>query len=145
MASYKEVAIDLYPTIRVFTDGTLERMYDSPFVTPSPEDPTTGISSKDILITPDLTARIYLPAQVLTQTLTPTLKKLLILLYFHGSGFCVSLAFSSFNHRFMNSLASKSNAIASVVKYRLAPEQPLPAAYEDCWATLQWVNSFTQT
>lgn len=41
----------------------------------------------------------------------------------------------------MNLLVSQAKIVAVSVKYRLAPEHPLPAAYEDCWTALQWVAS----
>ncbi|KAL4285121.1 hypothetical protein GQ457_16G028770 [Hibiscus cannabinus] len=41
----------------------------------------------------------------------------------------------------MNCLACSANAVVISIEYRLAPEHPLPIAYEDCWAALQWVVS----
>nr|ABB89023.1 CXE carboxylesterase [Actinidia eriantha] len=127
----KEVATDLLPLLRHYKDGTVERFIASPYIPPSPLDPATGVSSKDVTISPLVSARLYLPASA-TQ-------KLPVLVYFHGGGFCIESAFSLFNHRYVNALASESNAVAVSVEYRLAPENPLPAAYDDSWAALQWV------
>lgn len=131
----KEIAVDLSPVIKVYKDGTVERLFGWPFVPPSLDDPTTGVSSKDITISPTISARIYLPK------ISDTNQKLPILVFFHSGGFVVESAFSLFHHRYLNLLVSEARAVAVSVEYRLAPEHPLPAAFEDCWAALQWVAS----
>nr|WRU92905.1 HID6 [Tabernanthe iboga] len=134
-SSSSEIVTDLSPVLKVYKDGTVERLYDTPYVPPSPEDPTTGVSSKDIKISSAISARLYLPK------MTDPTQKLPILVYFHGGGFCLESAFSSANNRYLNLLVSEAKALAISVEYRLAPEHPLPAQYEDCWAALQWVAS----
>ncbi|KAK3021587.1 hypothetical protein RJ639_046294 [Escallonia herrerae] len=135
MAAHKEVASELLPLVRVYADGTVERSIDSPHVPPSPEDPTTGVSSKDISITPHISARLYLPK------ITDATQKLPVLVFFHGGGFCTGSAFSFLDHRYVTALVSQSKVLVVSVEYRLAPEHALPAAYEDSWAALQWVAS----
>ncbi|KAH7844856.1 hypothetical protein Vadar_032394 [Vaccinium darrowii] len=134
----KTIASELPPVLRVYQDGTVERLIGSPFVPPSLEDPTTGVSSKDTTISPLVSAQLYLPKLSPPQTHH---KKLPILVYFHGGGFCIESAFSFLFHNSMNSLVSRAKVIAVSVEYRLAPEHPLPAAYEDSWTALQWVAS----
>ncbi|XP_027116250.2 2-hydroxyisoflavanone dehydratase-like [Coffea arabica] len=131
----KEVATDLSPLLKVYEDGRVERFFGSPYVPPSPEDPSTSVSSKDITISADFSARLYLP------NVQDSSKKFPILVYFHCGGFCTESAFSILHHRYLNLLVSEANALAVSVEYRLAPECPLPAAYEDCWAALQWISS----
>ncbi|XP_061354502.1 2-hydroxyisoflavanone dehydratase-like [Gastrolobium bilobum] len=134
----KEIEKELLPLIRVYKDGTVERLLGSPIVPPSPQDPETGVSSKDIIISdnPYLSARVFLPKSDQNQS-----QKLPIFVYFHGGGFCVESAFSLYCHRYLNILVSQANIIAVSVDYRLLPHHPLPAAYEDGWSTLQWVAS----
>ncbi|WRX21238.1 Alpha/beta hydrolase fold-3 - like 10 [Theobroma cacao] len=134
----KEVVKELPGLIKLYKDGSVERLFGSPYVPPSPEpDPETGVSSKDITISdnPLISARLYLPK------LTQPHEKLPILVYFHAGGFCLESAFSFFDLRYLNALVSEARVVAVSVEYRLAPEHPLPAAYEDCWAALQWVAS----
>lgn len=132
----KEVVAELLPILKVYKDGTVERFLNSPHAPPSPLGNTTGVLSKDIAITPDISARLYLPK------LSPSAnQKLPILVYFHGGGFCIESPFSILCHRYLNSLVSQSKIIAVSVDYRLAPEYPLPIAYEDSWAALRWVAS----
>ncbi|KAJ7980076.1 2-hydroxyisoflavanone dehydratase-like [Quillaja saponaria] len=129
----KEVILEI-PPVRVYKDGTAERLPEFPYVPLSPQDPQTGVSSKDITISknPLISARIFLPK------LTKPNQKLPILVYFHG-GF--ESAFTSHSQRYLNNLVSEAHVIAVTVEYRQAPEHYLPAAYEDGWTALQWVAS----
>ncbi|KAL3507922.1 hypothetical protein ACH5RR_033304 [Cinchona calisaya] len=127
----KEVVTDLSPLLKVYKGGTVERFFNSPYMAPSLEDPTTGISSKDITISSDFSARFYLPK------IKDSTQKLPILVYFHCGGFCTESAFSILHHNYLNLLVSEANALAVSVAYRLAPEHLLP----DSWAVLQWIAS----
>ncbi|CBI26216.3 unnamed protein product, partial [Vitis vinifera] len=138
----KEVATELLPIIRVYKDGTVERLMASPIVPPFPEgDPQTGVLSKDISfsITPDssISARLYLPKLPDQQS-----HKLPILVYFHGGGFCIESASSFLVHRYLNILVSQAKVVVVSVDYRLAPEHLLPIAYDDCWDALNWFLPF---
>ncbi|GAA0138695.1 deacetylase [Lithospermum erythrorhizon] len=132
-----EVVVDLSPVLKIYKDGRIERLWITPRVPPSLEDPTTGISSKEIIISPNVSARLYLPNQLLENQEA----KLPIFVYCHGGGFCAESAFEEVEHNFMNILTSEASVLAVAVEYRLAPEHPLPAAYEDLWTALQWVCS----
>lgn len=138
MATEKVIVKELLPLIRVYSDGTVDRLMSSPNVQPSPQDPETGVSSKDIVIAdnPFVSARIFLP-----KSHTNLTHKLPIFVYFHGGAFCVESAFSFYVHRYLNLLVSEANIIAISVDFRLLPHNPLPAAYEDGWTTLQWIAS----
>ncbi|ONI28683.1 hypothetical protein PRUPE_1G154900 [Prunus persica] len=136
----KEIASELLPLIRVYKDGTVERLWGSPYVPPCPHDPQTNVSSKDITIShnPTISARLFLPQNQIYQKPQHLLP---ILVYFHGGGFCFESAFSSDHHRLLNRLVSQAQVLAVSVEYRLAPENPLPNCYQDCWDALQWVSS----
>ncbi|GMH08411.1 hypothetical protein Nepgr_010251 [Nepenthes gracilis] len=133
----EDVAHEFLPFVRVYKDGTVERLIDPPQVPPSLDDPHTGVSSKDVVLDPTIgvSARIYLPPH------TSTAQKHPILLYFHGGGFCVGSAFSAADHSYMNSVSSQARVLAISVEYRLVPKYPLPAAYEDGFSALRWVAS----
>ena len=53
-----------------------------------------------------------------------------ILLYFHGGGFCIRTPVV--HGQFLARLCSGSGTTGLMPDYRLAPEHPFPAAYEDC-------------
>ncbi|MGB8403433.1 MAG: alpha/beta hydrolase [Mycobacterium sp.] len=61
-----------------------------------------------------------------------------VLVYFHGGGFvlCDLDSHDSCCRR----LANGAGAIVVSVDYRLAPENPFPAAVDDAWAAVQWVS-----
>ena len=131
----KKVTAEFLPFFRVYNDGSVERLLCSSTVSPTPEDPETGVSSKDITISqkPAISARLYIPK------LTQPNQKFPILVYFHDGAFCVESAFSSDHQRYLNSLVSQAQVLAVSVEYRPAPEHSLPIAYEDSWAAFQWV------
>lgn len=145
MAS-KEIVTEIPSWIRVFSDGSVERPRDFPIVAATLKDPNTGISSKDIRISRNppqaISARIYLPN---ISDPHPHQHKLPILVYFHGGGFFFGSAFSKLFNDFFLNLLPQANAVVVSVEYRLAPEHPLPAAYDDCWHALQWVASHSSS
>ncbi|KAM5549222.1 hypothetical protein ABKV19_000585 [Rosa sericea] len=117
-----EIAHDFSPLIKVYKDGRVHRLLGTATV-PASIDPQTGVQSKDVVIStaPPISARLYVPKSTSTESAEST-RKLPILVYFHGG-------------------VSEANVVAVSVNYRLAPEHPLPAAYEDSWAALKWVES----
>ncbi|XP_022865895.1 2-hydroxyisoflavanone dehydratase-like [Olea europaea var. sylvestris] len=131
----KDVLNDLSPVIKVYKDGTVDRLMGTPNVPPSLEDPITGVASKDIVISPEVKARLYLPK------LTDPNQKLPVLIYYHGGGFVIESPYCLFFHRLTNILSAEAKALIISVQYRLAPEHLLPIAYEDSWTALQWVTS----
>lgn len=120
--------------LRLYRSGRVDRLFPDNLVPPS-LDPTTKVRSKDITINPttNLSARLYLPPSV------P--KKLPILVSIHGGAFCIGRSSSAVYHRHLNALAARANVLSVSVDYRLAPEHPLPAAYDDCHEALEWVLS----
>ncbi|KAK7838700.1 putative carboxylesterase 6 [Quercus suber] len=119
--------------IRVYKDGDVERPQIVPFVT-SALSLELGVTSKDVVIDKftNIWARFYVP--------NVCHGKLPLLVYFHGGGFCVGSAAWSCYHEFLASLSAKVNCLIMSVNYRLAPENPLPAAYEDGLRTLIWLK-----
>ncbi|KAL0909607.1 hypothetical protein M5K25_020491 [Dendrobium thyrsiflorum] len=129
------VVFELPGSIRLYRSGRVERTYRDELVPPS-LDPTTGVQSKDVTInaTTSLSARLYLPPSA-----TSIPKKLPVFLTIHGGGFCLFRSSSSIYHNYLNSLTAKAGILSVSVDYRLAPENPLPAAYDDCWEALEWI------
>ncbi|KAK9942158.1 hypothetical protein M0R45_007840 [Rubus argutus] len=133
-----ELAHDLSPLLKVYKDGRIDRLFGTSTV-PASIDPQTGVQSKDVVISnePLISARLYIPKSITAEST----QKLPLLVYFHGGGFCMESAFSPTYHNYLNDLVSEANVVAVSVDYRLAPEHPLPAAFDDSWAALKWVAS----
>ncbi|XP_066351842.1 probable carboxylesterase 2 [Miscanthus floridulus] len=127
-----EVTFEFVPVIRQYKSGRVERLLPVNPVPPS-VDAATGVASKDVAVDPatGLWARLYLPDS--------DRRRLPIVLYFHGGGLVVGSAADAPEHAFVNRLAARAGALAVSVEYRLAPEHPVPACYDDAWAALRWV------
>jgi len=87
-----------------------------------------------------LWVRLYLPSSHLQQQ-TEKGRRLPVIVYFHGGGFCVASPALPDFHNFILTLTASVGAIVVSVAYRLAPEHRLPTAYDDCITALQWVSS----
>ncbi|CAH8391071.1 unnamed protein product [Eruca vesicaria subsp. sativa] len=137
MDSDSEIEYDYYPRFRIYKNGRIERLVTETFVTPS-LNPENGIVSKDVTYSPEknLSLRIYLPHRAVEENKK---KKLPLLIYFHGGGFIMGTAFSTVYNTFLTSTVSAGDCIAVSVDYRLAPEHPIPTAYEDSWDAVEWI------
>ncbi|KAL6846283.1 hypothetical protein ACP4OV_023731 [Aristida adscensionis] len=108
---------------RIYRSGKMERLHRS-VRAPTGLDLATGVTSKDVVVdaSTGLSARLFLPRHA---------KKLPVLLFYHGGGFLFESAVSTTYHRYVASLAAAAGVLAVSVEYRLAPEHPLPAPYDD--------------
>ncbi|KAL9247827.1 hypothetical protein vseg_021215 [Gypsophila vaccaria] len=122
---------DCRPFFVVYKNGRVDRFVGTDQVAPS-VDSITGVESKDAVIDSDtgVYVRMYKPRNV---------EKVGVLVYIHGGGFCFETASSPSYQNYLNNLSFKANLIVVSVNYRLAPEHPLPVAYEDSWAAFKWV------
>lgn len=135
MDASPEIILDT-PFFRVYKDRRVDRLVGTRTVPPG-LDAHTGVTSKDVVIDGDsgVYVRLYLPKMA---TRPGDSKKLPVLLYFHGGGFITESAASPAYHRFLNSLAARADLLVVSVNYRLAPEHPLPAGYDDSFRALKW-------
>ncbi|KAF8094027.1 hypothetical protein N665_0371s0011 [Sinapis alba] len=124
--------------IRVYKDGHVERSQFLPCVDPS-LPLHLGVACSDVHIDnlTNVWARLYVPT-VLTKS--SPVSKLPLLVYFHGGGFCAGSASWSCYHQFLARLSANSRCLVMHVNYRLAPENPLPAAYEDGVNAILWLK-----
>ncbi|XP_050221174.1 probable carboxylesterase 6 [Mercurialis annua] len=130
------VTDELPGLIRVYKDGHVERSQIVPCVT-TRLAPELGVLSRDTIIdrVSNIWARFYVP------TTSEDRKPLIV--YFHGGGFCVGSSAWSCYHEFLSKLAAKTDCLVMSVNYRLAPENPLPAAYEDGITALMWLKKLS--
>ncbi|KAH9758319.1 putative carboxylesterase 2 [Citrus sinensis] len=129
-----EVSREVFPYLRVYEDGTVERLAGTE-VAAAGLDPATNVLSKDVLILPEtgVSARVYRPGNITN--------KLPLVVYFHGGAFVIASSADPKYHTSLNNLVAEADIILVSVNYRLAPEHPLPAAFEDSLGALKWVAS----
>ncbi|KAI5585843.1 hypothetical protein BDE02_06G171700 [Populus trichocarpa] len=138
MGSLPHVVEDCGGVVQLFSDGTIYRSKDIGFPMPIIND--ESVLFKDCLFdkTYNLHLRLYKPTSI---SLSSPTKKLSIILYLHGGGFCVGTREWPNCHNCCLKLASGLNALVVAPDYRLAPEHRLPAAMEDGLGALQWLQA----
>ncbi|KAI1383984.1 alpha/beta hydrolase fold-domain-containing protein [Hypoxylon trugodes] len=62
-----------------------------------------------------------------------------VCVYFHGGGWVLGTIDTE--NVIATNLCARSQCVVVAVDYRLAPENPFPAAVDDCWETVLWVLS----
>ncbi|KAF8034169.1 hypothetical protein BT93_C0446 [Corymbia citriodora subsp. variegata] len=136
----EEVAHDFRPFFRVFKDGRVEKykLFDQIKPVPAGLDPETGIETKDVVLSPEtgVSARVFV-----RKTDGGPDRKLPLLVHYHGGGFCAGSPFDTASKGFLSTMVSRANVIAISIDYRLAPENPLPIAYEDSFEALKWIGA----
>ncbi|GAA0152610.1 deacetylase [Lithospermum erythrorhizon] len=108
---------------------------------PADEDPngTTPVLSRDVTLDPSKKTwlRLYIPRK--RDNLSSS--KLPLIMYYHGGGFIFSSADSAAHDIFLKGLVEKIGAMLISLDYRLAPENRLPAAYDDAMDCLNWIKN----
>ncbi|KAJ8766629.1 hypothetical protein K2173_001149 [Erythroxylum novogranatense] len=134
--SNSEILFDFSPSFQIYKDGRINRSTAIQRVPPSLH-PKDSVGSKDVVCSPEsnLCSRVYLPKHIIPG------RKLPLLIYFHGGVFCFGSPAFSFQHDCQKTMVQAANIVMVSVDYRLAPEHPLPAAYNDGWDALKWVAS----
>lgn len=95
---------------------------------PLPDDMPAMASITDAVIPGSVPVRIYRPTAE---------SNLPVLVYLHGGGLVMGT-----NHSFeplARALAAACGAVVVAVEYRLAPENPPPAQFDDAYAATEWV------
>lgn len=116
------------PATRAMLGGMLQAVN-------SEAPPTPGIEIEDIGVpgpadAPEVSLRLYRPAAADSP--------LPVLFWLHPGGFVIgSVAMDELTSR---QLAKNLKCAIVSVNYRLAPEHPFPAAIEDAWSALQWID-----
>ncbi|KAL0459975.1 UNVERIFIED_CONTAM: putative carboxylesterase 15 [Sesamum latifolium] len=121
--------------LRVYSDGSIWRS-DKPGIE-VPVDDDGSVLWKDVLFsaTHNLHLRLYKPAS------PPTSTKLPIFYYIHGGGFCICSRTWPHFHNYCLKLCSELQAVIISPDHRLAPENRLPAAMEDGYAAVKWLQA----
>ncbi|XP_062233960.1 tuliposide A-converting enzyme 1, chloroplastic-like [Phragmites australis] len=134
-----KVLHDFLPFIRQYKSGRVVRCLNTETVPAGTDTASTSVSSKDVVINTSsgIWVRIYLPAF----PAGGRRDKLPVVVYYHGGAFVVGSTAQQPTHLYLNSLAADANVLIVSTEYRLAPEHPLPTAYEDSWEGLKWVAS----
>ncbi|KAL5713569.1 hypothetical protein ACHQM5_015632 [Ranunculus cassubicifolius] len=131
-----DIVFEFTGLVTLYKNGSVWRA-DVGYIPASLLDPLTGVSSKDVVVEPKtgLSARLFLP------NITDPDTKLPLLIYFHGGAFIIESAFSPTYHNYVSSIVQQANVVGMSVDYSLAPEYPLPIAYEESWSAIQWAVS----
>nr|XP_043620028.1 probable carboxylesterase 2 [Erigeron canadensis] len=140
ISTSQEFPLHFHGILRMHKDGKCERFLGNDLI-PAGFDPLTGIESKDVIISfeSNIFVRLYIPKTIIIRN-----HKLPIVIYYHGGAFVTQSAASSTYHPTLNLITKQSNVIIVSVNYRLAPEYPIPIAYEDSWEAVKWVASHSK-
>ncbi|KOU47727.1 esterase [Streptomyces sp. WM6378] len=121
-----EAFISLFPRADL-TDPVKERGNFAALAASVPAPDTSNLDVEDLMVpaAPEVPVRIYRPRQAQGT-----------IIWLHGGGFVMGDVETE--HPWAARIAEASGAVVISVGYRLAPENPFPAAPDDAYAVLTW-------
>lgn len=113
-------------------DVAKERAFLAELSTGIPAE-TDGMEIEDRLVPgdPEVPVRIYRPREAHGTVI-----------WMHGGGWCIGDVETE--HPWASRVAARSGAVVISVGYRLAPENPFPAALDDAWTVLRWAHEHAE-
>lgn len=135
---YQHLKISLNP------DGSLTRYAQLSAASATGETPRVSghaVLSKDVTLdaAKKTWLRIYLPARLPSND--KTVARLPIIFFFHGGGWIRNSIADPATHDNTNLISAEVPAVLVAVELRLAPENRLPAQYEDAVDAVFWVRN----
>ena len=129
---------DCRGVLQVYSDGSIVRSPKPSFNVPVQDD--GSVLWKDVVFDAvnNLQLRLYKPKQ--NQPSANSNSKLPVFYYIHGGGFCIGSRAWPNCQNYCFRLASQLQAVVVAPDYRLAPENRLPAAIEDGFLALKWLQ-----
>ncbi|KAM1227654.1 hypothetical protein ACFX2I_006884 [Malus domestica] len=126
--------------LRVYSDGSIVRSPKPSFDIPVHDN--SSVAWKDVVfdLTNQLQLCLYKPAAT-THSPSSLSKKLPIFFYIHGGGFCIGSRPWPNCQNYSFHLASLLQCVVVAPDYHLAPERRLPAAIDDGFAAMKWLQA----
>ncbi|KAG4183794.1 hypothetical protein ERO13_A09G131800v2 [Gossypium hirsutum] len=142
MGSFPHIVEDCLGVLQVLSDGTVFRSKIIQFNMPVIRD-QNSVDFKDAMFdkTHNLHLRIYKPASASNFPPNGCPRKLPIVVFIHGGGFCLGSRTWPTCHNSCLRFSSGLNAVVIAPDYRLAPEHRLPAAMDDAASAMRWLQS----
>lgn len=146
MAPENKIVDQVSGWLTLYEDGSVDRSWTGPpevkFMTdhvPPHDHFIDEVATEDITTSDGLKLRIYTPEKQENDD-----EKLPIILHFHGGGFCISEADWYMYYVIYARLARAAKAVVVSPYLRRAPEHRLPAACDDGFAALLWLQSIAK-
>ncbi|KAK3197982.1 hypothetical protein Dsin_021397 [Dipteronia sinensis] len=139
MESLPHIVENLSPVLQLYSDGTIVRKNHVNSAVPLLTDDSIKIKDLIYYRKHNLHLRLYKPAS--SSKTSPPSSKFPIIVFLRGGGFCVGSRTWPTSHNCCLRLASGLNALVVSADYRLAPEHRLPAAIEDGFSVMKWLQA----
>jgi len=150
MVQEKKLVDEVSGWLKIYDDGSVDRAWTGPPQFKFMADPVLsheqfidGVAVRDTTVSQggrDLRVRLYMP-----ENKSENKRKLPIILHFHGGGFCISEPDWFMYYHVYVRVALSAQAIVVSPFLRRAPEHRLPAAIDDAFDTLLWLQSVARS